>query len=287
MEQKFTVLYNRSLESVFGPQARAVAGELDCPCFYTDEIYFKNDVEIDFQKCVFFDKDVIAGLRLEGLGIRLYNNIGSIELCDDKRRTNELLRLDGKIPETVPSPLLFADDQEFQKTFALKTAEKLGFPMIAKLAFGSLGQQVRLLHNMEDLVQCCEEWKGTPHLFQKYIASSHGKDVRIYVVAGQAVAAMERSNPTDFRSNIGSGGHGRKIIAPEGFEQVAIDACAALGLDFGGVDLLYGPHGEPLICEVNSNALFRELNQVCDVRVEKHIAAAVRNEDRNFSNFSL
>ncbi len=286
MNKEYAVLYNRSLETIFGNQARAVAKELDCPCRYTDELLFLKDDQIEFRKCVYFDKDIITGLRLELLGIRLYNNIGSIELCDDKRRTGELLRHDLKVPETVTSPLLFSDDPAFRKDFSDRVGERLGFPLVAKLAFGSLGQQVKLIHTREELQNCCEEWKNKPHLFQKYIEPSKGKDIRIYVVGGQAVAAMERHNPKDFRSNIGAGGHGEKITPPAGFEQAAIDACALLGLDFGGVDLLYGPDGEPIICEVNSNALFNELNTVCDVHIEKRIAELVQTEQAKSFDFS-
>ncbi len=286
MNKKYAVLYNRSLEPIFGKQAHAVAEELDCPCLYTDELVFLKDEEINFAKCVYFDKDVITGLRLEALGVRLYNNIGSIELCDDKRRTVELLRRDLCVPETVSSPLLFSDNPEFRKTFAERVGKRLEYPLVAKLAFGSLGQQVKLIQNQEELLLCCEEWKEKPHLFQKYVESSKGKDLRIYVVGGQAVAAMERHNPTDFRSNIGAGGHGTKIEPSKKFEQAAIDACRLLGLDFGGVDLLYGKDGEPIICEVNSNALFNELNAVCGVKIEKHIAELVCTEQKETFDFS-
>ncbi|MBQ1272554.1 MAG: RimK family alpha-L-glutamate ligase [Clostridia bacterium] len=282
MNQKYAVIYNRSLERIFGQQARAVAKELDCQCLYTDEIQFLADDEITFEKCVYFDKDVITGLRLELLGVRLYNNIGAIELCDDKRRCGELLRRDLNVPETLCAPLLFGDDGEFRKEFANKVGEQLGFPLIGKLAFGSLGQQVKLIETKEELLKICDEWKKEPHLFQKYVASSKGKDLRIYVVDGKAVAAMERYNPDDFRSNIGAGGHGTKVTPSKEFEQAAIDACSLLGLDFGGVDLLYGENGEPVICEVNSNALFRELNAVCGVQVEQYIADAVKSEPTPF-----
>lgn len=278
MNKDYAVLYNRSLEHIFGKQARAVAGELNCPCFYTDEILFKSDEEIEFKKCVYFDKDVLTGLRLELLGVRLYNNVGAIETCDDKRRTGEMLRRDLCVPKTILPPLLFSDLPEYRKEFVKRVASELGFPLIAKLAFGSLGQQVRLIRTEEELRQCCEEWKNQPHLFQEYIESSTGKDVRIYVVNGEVAAAMERHNPTDFRSNIGAGGHGRKIDPPESFRKTAVDACALLGLDFGGVDLLYGIDGEPIVCEVNSNALFNELNAVCGVRIESKIAETVKAE---------
>ena len=282
MNQKYAVVYNRSLESIFGEQARAVTRELDCVCLYTDEIQFLADDEITFEKCVYFDKDVITGLRLELLGVRLYNNIGAIELCDDKRRCTELLRRDLNVPETVYAPLWFDDNEALRKEFATKVGDRLGFPLIGKLAFGSLGQQVRLISCREQLIQVCEEWKHQPYLFQKYVASSKGKDLRIYVVDGKAVAAMERYNPDDFRSNIGAGGHGTKVTPSKEFEQAAIDACSLLGLDFGGVDLLYGEAGEPVICEVNSNALFRELNIVCGVQVEQYIADAVKSEPTPF-----
>lgn len=282
MNQEFAVLYNRSLEQTFGEQARAVARELDCPCLYTDEIQFLNDDEITFRKCVYFDKDVIAGLRLELLGVRLYNNIGAIELCDDKRRTGELLKRDLTVPETVYAPLLFDEDPIFRKKFTDQVGKKLGFPMIGKLAFGSLGQQVKLIQSPQELLAVCEKWKGQPHLFQKFIETSAGKDVRIYVVAGEPVAAMERHNPNDFRSNIGAGGHGKKVVPSEEFIQAALDACGLLGLDFAGVDLLYGDGGKPVICEVNSNALFQELNAVCGVRVEESIANAVRRPESSF-----
>lgn len=287
MNREYIVLYNRSLEPIFGEQARAVARELDCPCQYTDELLFRKDSEINFSKCVYFDKDIITGLRLELLGVRLYNNIGAVELCDDKRRTGELLCRDLKVPETVVPPLLFSEDPAFSKNFALQVAEALGFPLIAKLAFGSLGQQIKLISTMEQLLDCCEEWKDKPHLFQKYIGSSKGRDIRIYIVAGQAVAAMERYNPNDFRSNIASGGKGRKISPPAGFTEAATEACSLLGLDFGGVDLLYGPDGEPIICEVNSNALFKEINQVCQVNVETHIAEMIQTEQINPAGFSF
>jgi len=279
MNDEYAVLCNRSLERLFGAQCHAVAEALGrAPCYTNTDFLGMRDEEIRFRKCVYFDKDVILGLRLELLGIKLYNNIGSIELCDDKRRTCELLRQDFRIPETITSPLLFSDDPAFVRQYAEQVADRLGFPLVAKEAFGSLGQQVHLVGDFETLLAYCEKWQRTPHLFQKFIASSKGRDVRLYVVDGVVEGAMERSNPTDFRSNIASGGRGEKIDPPDEFCRIAVDACGLLGLHFGGVDLLYADDGEPYLCEVNSNALFTTLNQVCGVKIEEKIAAAVKKE---------
>ncbi len=289
MNREYAVIYNRSLEKIFGNQARSVAEELNCPLFYTDQLQFRKDSEIEFRKCVYFDKDIITGLRLEMLGIRLFNSIGAIETCDDKRRTCEMLRPDGKIPKTVYAPLLFSEDEEFQTSFLAQAESILGFPMIGKLAYGSLGKQVRFISNKEELLQCSRDWRGQPYLFQEFIESSRGKDLRIYVVNGNVIAAMERFNPHDFRSNIGTGAHGSPIVPSKEFEAAAIEACSLLGLDFGGVDILYGKYGEPILCEVNSNALFQELNAVCNVHIESHIAEMVRSKEHtlDLSAFEL
>ena len=57
--------------------------------------------------------------------------------------------------------------------------------------------------------------------------------------------------------------------------QLAIQAAAALGLDFAGVDLLPGPDG-PLICEVNSNAQFHGLAAKTGVDVAGAIFSHIR-----------
>jgi glutathione synthase/RimK-type ligase-like ATP-grasp enzyme len=42
---------------------------------------------------------------------------------------------------------------------------------------------------------------------------------------------------------------------------MAVTAVHKLGLDFAGVDILFGKNEEPLLCEVNSNAQFTGLRE--------------------------
>ena len=51
------------------------------------------------------------------------------------------------------------------------------------------------------------------------------------------------------------------------FLSVAQKCAQVLGLDYAGVDLLVGPNGEPLVCEVNSNAYFKGMQSCFDVDV--------------------
>ena len=66
-----------------------------------------------------------------------------------------------------------------------------------------------------------------------------------------------RQNPNDFRSNISGGGTAEPYQPTPAQKRAAIAACKALGLEFAGVDVLFGRDGEPLICEVNSNPHFK------------------------------
>ena len=61
----------------------------------------------------------------------------------------------------------------------------------------------------------------------------------------------------DFRSNITNGGHMKPFEPNDRQKSVAVSACRALGLDFAGVDILFGKDDEPIVCEVNSNPHFK------------------------------
>jgi glutathione synthase/RimK-type ligase-like ATP-grasp enzyme len=59
---------------------------------------------------------------------------------------------------------------------------------------------------------------------------------------------------------------------------LAIRACKALGLDFGGVDLLFGENDTPLLCEVNSNAHIKNILTCTGINVAEHILAYIREK---------
>jgi gamma-F420-2:alpha-L-glutamate ligase len=104
-------------------------------------------------------------------------------------------------------------------------------------------------------------------IFQKYIQSSHGRDVRLLVVGGKVAAAMERrSRNGGFKSNISLGGVGEAINPPSEMAELAIKAAEVLRLDIAGIDVLYDERGYR-ICEANSSPGFAGLEGVCHISV--------------------
>ncbi|MFW5676022.1 MAG: ATP-grasp domain-containing protein, partial [Acetivibrio ethanolgignens] len=58
-------------------------------------------------------------------------------------------------------------------------------------------------------------------------------------------------------------------------KRLAVRACQALGLDFAGVDILFGEAG-PVVCEVNSNAHFKNIYDCTGVNVAEHILGSLK-----------
>ena len=222
---------------------------------------------------VFWDKDVRLGLQLEAMGLRLFNPASVVATCDDKSMTHIALAAQGiPMPKTVIAPLIFPGHSEHDKHFLEYVQDELKFPMVVKECFGSFGAQVYLANNADELTALHRRLIYTPHLYQQFISSSFGRDVRIQVVGEQVVASVLRVSDHDFRANVTNGGRMEPFQPPSEFTDMAVRCSRVLGADFAGVDLLFGPDGEPVLCEVNSNAHFKNLYNCTGVDVADHIA---------------
>lgn len=217
---------------------------------------------------VFWDKDVLFANMLEQLGIKVFNNSKSIEICDDKAKTVVALAGHGiAMPKTVVAPLVFANCDEKDETFINNLVQTLDFPMIVKESSGSFGWQVYLAQNKQELKDLRKKLLHTSHLYQQFVSSSSGKDVRVIVVGGKAIASMVRQNQNDFRANVELGGIAKYMPVDDVFLRTAENCAKVLGLDYAGVDLLIDQNGLPLVCEVNSNAYFKGMQSCFDVDV--------------------
>lgn len=211
------------------------------------------------EAAVFWDKDIWFARYLEIQGVPVFNNSRCIEVCDDKRKTHLcLLKEDIPMPQTMFAPMTYAKTAFENLDFLHFAGERLGFPMVVKEAFGSFGEQVYLAGDEEELFRIVKTCATTELLFQKYVCESRGRDVRLQVVGDRVIAAMYRHSETDFRANITAGGKMEAYVPTEEECALALAAARAVKADFAGVDLLFA-RGGPVLCEVNSNAHFKNL----------------------------
>lgn len=214
----------------------------------------KECMDCDF--VVYLDKDKYLSLALEKSGVKLFNSHSAIQACDDKALCAiNLANCGVPMPRTIPGLLCYDQSSPLSPEYADYIESRLGYPLVVKRCFGSLGKFVYRADDRKALESFMEELKCTPHLYQQYIEESAGRDVRVTVVGGRAIAAMERKSCGDFRSNIGLGGKGAKYELDGELRNLCERAANILKLDYCGIDVLFGKDGY-LLCEVNSNAFF-------------------------------
>lgn len=240
-----------------------------------DLIHQKNDLP-DF--VIFTDKDIYLAKQLEILGIPVFNSAKSIAASDDKIATYQVLsQKQLPIPQTIIAPKIFTASDILDLEFLTNVVRTIGFPMIIKEAFGSFGEQVYLIHTTEELKSKVKSLSGKAFVFQQFISTSYGKDIRLHVVGDQVVAAMLRKSAYDFRANITTGGT-MEVYRPNAKEkELAIKATQAIEADFAGVDILFGPGGQPILCEVNSNAHIRNMYDCTGINVAEFVINYIIN----------
>jgi len=226
---------------------------------------------------LFWDKDMKLAKMLEQIGLKLFNSVSAIEVCDDKSLTYLKLLDTVKMPETYIAPKTYELVGYGNYSFLDPIAGRLGLPLVIKGCFGSFGMQVYLAENISQMREIVKRMGIKPMIFQKYIKSSHGRDMRVYVVGGKIKAAMiRRSLDGDFRSNVTNGGTADPVMPSPAYAEMAITACERLELDFGGVDILFGENDEPVLCEVNSNAHFKALCECTGTDIAGEIITHIR-----------
>lgn len=245
------------------------------------EVKTASDISLEVGKriknkpdfAIFWDKDIYLAQRLESEGIKLFNSMKSIALCDNKIfMYQELAKNHVRIPRTFVAPKTFEGLNYTSREFVNQVVEEIGLPLIIKEAYGSFGEQVYLANSIEEANKIIDQIGYKDFLMQEYIANSKGRDIRINVVGDEAVVSMFRENQYDFRSNISNGGIGKKFEPKKEYIDLAIKAAQALGLSFAGVDVMFGDNDEPIICEVNSNPQFASTLTYTGVNLAEYIA---------------
>ena len=236
-----------------------------------------KDLRPDF--LLFWDKDIHLASRLEGEGIRLFNSASAIEICDNKILTAKALCGKVPTPRTIISPKTFEGVGYNTLNFVENSTRVLGLPLIIKEEYGSFGAQVYLAKTLDDARKIVKSLGYKGFVMQEFIKESEGRDVRVNVVGGKIVSAMERYNENDFRSNISNGGSMRGIELPKEFAEAAVKTCQIIGLDFAGVDILFGKDG-PVVCEVNSNPHFKSSLECTGVDMSEEIMKYIAEQMR-------
>lgn len=186
--------------------------------------------------------------HFESMGIAALNTSQAVSRSRDKLYSLQLLQKEGlDIPITgfASSPI---DTDDLIQMVG-------GAPLIIKLLEGTQGRGVVLAETGKAAESVINAFKSLNAnlLVQEFISEAEGRDLRLFVVGGKVVAAMQReAAPGEFRANMHRGGKATSIKPTPQERKLATRAAKAMGLHVAGVDIIRSKDG-PLLLEINSS----------------------------------
>ncbi|WP_354384152.1 RimK family alpha-L-glutamate ligase [Streptomyces sp. PvR034] len=259
-QRPVTGLITKALEGEFGARFTVVgSGELlmaTGPCGLA--LYALDGCAVAAPRLVYgrvwtpgagADREITLLRHLEAMGSIVLNPADAVLACLDKFWQMQRLASAGlPVPETRMAAGAPLD---------AVIGAGLPQPCVVKGIRGHRGEQVFLAPDAEALRAVHGRLApGAACLFQEYVGSSHGRDLRVVVVDGRPAGAVVRTaSGGDFRSNLALGATLTPCTGryPQG-EALAVRAAEVMGLGVAGVDLLFTPDGGFTVCEVNANA---------------------------------
>ena len=127
-----------------------------------------------------------------------------------------------------------------------------GFPIVVKVANGTLGNGVMRADSWPALLSLTDHLvsQGTDFILREYIEGAGSG--RLMVVGDRVVGSLEYDNPpNDFRTNAYPESHPRLTQFDPGVEAFAIAAVRSVGVELGGVDVMFGSDGTCYLLEMN------------------------------------
>jgi ribosomal protein S6--L-glutamate ligase len=208
--------------------------------------------------------------QFEMLGVFTANESQAITRARDKLRSIQILsRAKVGLPVTT-----FAHDARHSAGLINRVG---GTPLIVKLLEGTQGLGVVLAETRkaaESVIGAFRQLDANI-LVQEFIKEAGGSDLRVIVIGGKVVAAMERhAAPGEFRSNLHRGGHAEIARLSPIEKKTATQAAKALGLGVAGVDMLRAERG-PVVIEVNSSPGLEGVEKATGIDVAGKVIAFI------------
>jgi len=195
---------------------------------------------------------------IEEHGVPIMNSPRAIERSVDKFYTDALLHEAGlPTPETVVCETVAAAMEAVRTMLGRKgPGDDPAFDdaVIIKPIFGSMGHGLVRVSDPDVAFRVTKSLEQLRSVFYVQRAVDHGgRDIRVFVVGGRVIGAIERRAPAgEWRTNIARGGTARAFELPPDWERLALAAAAAMGAEYAGVDLLPSREGPVFVLEVNA-----------------------------------
>ena len=198
--------------------------------------------------------------RLEENNIRCFNSSYVVNIGNDKWEMYKDFNAAG-------IPVMYT-----QKT-------KLPYPFVMKPVNGHGGENVYLIKNAdeyESVISNIPDERQVDLIYQ-VIATEKGRDIRVYVVGGIILTAMERiavDTEKDFRSNYSLNGNAKEHALTDEELKLAAKVADHIKADFVGIDLIYN-NGRLVVNEIEDAVGTRMLYSLTDIDPVREFVAHI------------
>ena len=208
--------------------------------------------------------------EINSLTVKSYNPLEAYNIYINKYEQVKRLRSESFI---VPKYLLGTAKLKFDEI-----ADILGIPFVAKGLESSMGEQISLIEAEADLRDLCQKYGMEKEwLFEEFVTTSYGRDMRFYSIRGEVIACMQRKSQGDFRANVALGASVESYEITDEIRQIAKDIYKQTGLDFLGIDLLFGDE-KPYFCEINVMPGIEGIEKATGVNVARKIMETIKKD---------
>jgi len=208
--------------------------------------------DVVLERSLSFGRGLYALQVLNQWGIATVNRAAVAATCGDKLATSAALQAAG-----VPQPAVRV---AFTPEAALAAIEAMGYPVVLKPVVGSWGRLVSKVNDRESAEALLEHrevlgnYQQQIYYIQEYITKP-GRDIRVFVVGGEAIAAIYRSSP-HWITNTARGGVGSNCPVTPELSALSLATAAAVGGGVLALDVLEDSERGFLINEVNHTMEF-------------------------------
>lgn len=227
-----------------------------------------KEYDVVLDRCVSLSASLTAVRVLEHHGVRCINSAQAIDWCSDKLRTSLALEAAG-----LPTPRVLVSTSPES---ALAAIEQMGYPAVLKPTVGSWGRLVSRV-NDRDAAEAIVEHRDTlgsvaHHIYyvQEHV-DKPGRDIRVFVVGGEAIAGITRTSP-HWVTNTARGGQAAGLSLANDLKSLCERAAECVGADVCAIDILECPHRGNLVNEINHSMEFRNSIETSGVDIPGAVA---------------
>lgn len=234
---------------------------VDIKLVLTNEIYKENKIELGKPDFVINrSRDYAISKKYEEMGIRVFNSSEVTRIANNKGVTYKFLK------EKVPfMPTEY--EQQILISGINVNNNSISYPYVLKSCSGHGGSQVFMINSYDDEERAIKEI-GKDKFVKQQCCTDLGKDVRVYIIGNEVVAAVLRTSRKSFKSNYSLGGSVSLYDLNESERKYVDVITKMLPMDFAAIDFIFNK-GKAVFNEIEDAAGARMLYSISDIDIVK------------------